>query len=82
MFVRERLDVSAGVKTPLAEYAAHHTGLRVLGGCFMEIAQAMATVHGADAQRFITQVVEDLKASGFVARALAANAQTDAVVPP
>jgi polar amino acid transport system substrate-binding protein len=82
LFLRERYDVAAGVKASLAEYAAAHPDLRLLPGRFMVIEQAMVTVHGEPVRTYLAALVEELKASGFVAEHLAATGQTDAIVAP
>ena len=82
LFVRERYDVAAGVKASLAEYATTRSGLRLLPGRFMVIEQAMVTIHGEPARTYLAALIEELKASGFVARELAATGQTDATVAP
>jgi polar amino acid transport system substrate-binding protein len=82
LFLREKIDVAAGVKASLAEYVAKHDGVRLLPGRFMVIEQAMVTVHGPDAVREISALIEELKSSGFVARGLEQSGQTDAVVAP
>jgi polar amino acid transport system substrate-binding protein len=81
-FVREHLDVAAGVKASLLDYAKGNAALRVLEGRFMVIEQAMVTVHGPQALATIAALIEELKASGFVARELAATGQTEATVAP
>jgi polar amino acid transport system substrate-binding protein len=70
------------VKASLAEYAAEHPGLRLLPGRFMVIEQAMVTRHGEAARSYLAALIEELKASGFVAHHLAATGQTDAIVAP
>jgi polar amino acid transport system substrate-binding protein len=81
-FMREGLDVAAGVKASLLDYANGKSALRVLDGRFMVIEQAMVTVHGPQALATIAALIEELKASGFVARELAATGQTEATVAP
>jgi polar amino acid transport system substrate-binding protein len=81
-FMRERLDVAAGVKASLLDYAGGNAALRVLEGRFMVIEQAMVTVHGPQALATIAALIEELKASGFIARELAATGQTEATVAP
>jgi polar amino acid transport system substrate-binding protein len=81
-FLRDSHDVAAGVKASLAEYAGKHSGLRLLEGRFMVIEQAMATVRGPVARSYIAALIEELKASGFVAKHLAETGQNDAVVAP
>ena len=52
-------------------------------GRFMAINQAMATPKGRElGARFLRAFVEEMKASGFVAKALAASGQADAAVAP
>jgi polar amino acid transport system substrate-binding protein len=82
VFMRGGFDVAAGVKASLADYAATHTGVRLLDGRFMVIEQAMVTIHGPNAVRAISALIEELKSSGFVADELAKTAQGDAVVAP
>jgi polar amino acid transport system substrate-binding protein len=52
-------------------------------GRFMAIEQAMGTPKGRDAgAAFLKAFVEEMKASGFVADALARSQQKDAAVAP
>jgi len=80
-FLRDRLEAAAGVRQPLAVFAGDHPGLRMLPGSFMAIHQAMAVSkgRGADA-RDLNPFIEELKASGWIARELAASGQADAAV--
>jgi len=56
---------------------------RVIPGRFMVIEQAMGTPRGADASvRYLREFIEEMKASGFVAKALKASDQPDAAVAP
>lgn len=78
-----RVDAVASIKQALLTYAGVHAGLRVLPGRFMAINQAMATPKGRElGARFLRAFVEEMKASGFVAKALAASGQPDAAVAP
>ena len=72
-FVEQKADVAAGVKQQLEADARRIGGLRLLGGRFMVIQQAMGTPkgRGAAAAEALAQFVEEMKASGFVAAALA-----------
>ncbi len=77
------LDAAAGVKAPLAAYAAAHPEFHVLPGRFMAIEQAVGTPRGrAAGAAYLRTFVEEMKASGFVARALAESGQADAMVAP
>ena len=49
MFLHDRLEVAAGVRTPLERFASANPGLRVIDGRFMSIEQAMATPKGRSA---------------------------------
>jgi polar amino acid transport system substrate-binding protein len=87
LFRKDGLDAAAGVKQPLAEYAGKHPDVRVMDGRFMEIRQAMGTprvrLAGSEAvPRYLRAFVEEMKASGFVAQALARSNQPDAAVAP
>jgi polar amino acid transport system substrate-binding protein len=81
MFIKDRLEVAAGVKQPLVAYARQNPGVRVMEGRFMAIEQAMGTPQGRPAgAQFLHSFVEEMKASGFVADALKRSNQPDAVV--
>ena len=83
MFERDALEVAAGVKSPLLRYAQSHPGLRVMEGRFMAIEQAMGVPKGRTlAVEYLGALLEELKASGFVADALARSGQHDALVAP
>jgi polar amino acid transport system substrate-binding protein len=83
MFEREGLEACAGVKSPLSRYASTRPQLRVMDGRFMVIEQAVGTPKGrAAANAYLRDVVEELKASGFVAEGLARSGQRDALVAP
>jgi polar amino acid transport system substrate-binding protein len=82
-FVNERLDVLAGVKPVVVEYARTHPGYRVLPGRFMVIEQAMALPRGRPlAARYLREFLDELKASGFVAASLRKSGQREAMVAP
>ncbi len=81
MFERDKLEACAGVKSPLLRYASTRPHLRVMDGRFMVIEQAVGTPKGrAAANAYLRDVVEELKASGFVAAGLARSGQRDALV--
>ena len=83
-FVAERADVAAGVKQQLETDAKRIGGLRLLPGHFMVIQQAMGLPkgRGAVAAAFLAAFVEETKASGFVAAALARHGIEGASVAP
>jgi polar amino acid transport system substrate-binding protein len=83
MFVRDGLEAAGGVGQPINAFAQAHPDTRVIPGRFMAIEQAMGTVKGRDAGiAYLRTFIEEMKASGFVARALAASGQGDATVAP
>ena len=83
MFVRDGLEAAGGVGQPINAFAQAHPDTRVIPGRFMAIEQAMGTVKGRDAGiAYLRTFIEEMKVSGFVARALAASGQGDATVAP
>ena len=83
LFAKDRLDVAAGVKQPLVDYAAKHPEVRLLPGRFMVIEQAMATPRGRPtAAKYLADFIDEMKASGFVADSLQRSGQQDAAVAP
>lgn len=72
-FLQQQADVAAGVKQQLQADAQRLGGMRLLPGRFMLIQQAMGTPksRGAEAAVVLATFVEEMKASGFVADALA-----------
>lgn len=71
-FLAQGCEVAAGVRQQLVADAARIPGLRLLPGHFMVIRQAMGVPcnRGAAATDCLSQFVEAMKASGFVAQAL------------
>src|SRR5438309_1204603 len=76
-------ELATGVKQPMVAFAKAHPDLRLLPGRFMAIEQAMGAPKGRDAGvRYLREFVEEMKASGLVAKALEVSGQHDAVVAP
>ncbi len=84
VFIEQGLEVAAGVKQQLEADLLRLPGHRLLPGRFMVIQQAMGTPksRGNEAAEFLTQFVEDMKASGFVAQALQRHGIQGASVAP
>jgi polar amino acid transport system substrate-binding protein len=83
MFVRDGLEAAGGVRQPINTFAQAHPDTRIIPGRFMAIEQAMGTVKGREAgAAYLRTFIEEMKVSGFVARALAASGQGDAAVAP
>jgi polar amino acid transport system substrate-binding protein len=82
-FMRDRLDAAANVKQPLVAFARANPEFRVIPGRFMVIEQAVGIPQARQAALpWLRAFVEEMKASGFVARSLAASGQSDAEVAP
>jgi polar amino acid transport system substrate-binding protein len=82
-FMRQNLEVAAGVKQQLEMDAKRVPGLRLLDGRFMVINQAIGTPRGREAgAQYLREFVEEMKASGFVAQALARHNIEGAAVAP
>jgi len=83
VFLAENLDVAAGVKQQLQADARRVGGVRLLPGRFMVIEQAMGVPKGRlAAQAWLSGFIEEMKASGFVAEALARHGIEGAAVAP
>jgi polar amino acid transport system substrate-binding protein len=84
VFVDENLEAAAGVREPMTEFVAAHPAYRLVEGRFMEIPQAVGTAKAkrAETVEFLRAVIEELKASGFIADALRRSGQTAPVAPP
>lgn len=83
-FLDQNLEVAAGVKQQLEADAREAHGLRLLDERFMVIRQAMGVPksRGAAAAQALHAFVEEAKASGFVAEALARHGIVGASVAP
>ena len=84
LFNQDNLEVVAGVRGWLDDYAAANPGYRVMDGRFQEIRQAMGMPKGRSAATlaYLRAFVEEMKASGFVADALKRSGRADAAVAP
>ena len=83
-FMAQGHDVAAGVKQQLQADALHLPNLRLLPGRFMVIQQAMGLPksRGPEAAGALSQFVEQMKASGFVAQSLKRHGIQGAAVAP
>lgn len=81
-FLAQNLAVAAGVKQQLEKDAAQAGGVRILGQRFMVIRQAMGVpkAKGDEAAQYLAAFVEEMKASGFIAAALARHQIEGALV--
>ena len=78
------LDAAAGIREPMAQFVATHPGFRLIQERFMQIRQAVGTVTSKrpETMQFLHSLIEELKASGFVADSLRRSGQSAAVAPP
>ena len=85
--LKENYEVSAGVKQALENDARRIPGVRLLPGRFMVINQAMASqrvegTRNVAGARYLREFIEEMKASGFIAKAIERHQQPSAVVAP
>lgn len=83
-FRADGLDVAAGIRQPLTAYVTAHPDLRLIDGRFMQIRQAVGTTRTRrpETVRYLAGVVEELRATGFVAAALRRSGQSETLVAP
>lgn len=81
VFRDQGLEVGAGIRGPVMEFAARHPGLRVLDEAFMQIRQSIASRRDRMPQTlaWLAQTMAELVRDGFVADALARSGQAGAV---
>ena len=73
VFREQELDVAAGIREPMTAFAAGNADVRLIDERFMEIRQAVGTTKSRrpETVRFLSEVVDELRATGFIARSLA-----------
>jgi len=82
-FVADRLDALAGLKPRLVADNENLPGSRLLDGRFTAVQQAAGMPKGrAAASRYLRDYIEDVKASGFVARTIEKNRVRGLTVAP
>ncbi|MFG1627214.1 transporter substrate-binding domain-containing protein [Kribbella sp. NPDC049227] len=84
VFLAEGLEAAAGIRQPLARFVAATPDVRLIDQRFMEIRQAVGTTKDRrpETVAFLHDLVEELKADGFVADSLLRSGQPDASVAP
>ncbi len=75
-------DVAAGIRQVLDGFAQRHSGLRVMPGHIAKIDQSICLAKGNPGSFYVDLFVGEMKASGFIAKALAASGQSATVPPP
>jgi len=82
LFKQDGLEAVAGVKQAVVRFVDATPAARLLPGRFMEIQQAMCLPKGrAAGAAYLSAFVEEMKASGFVARAITHAGQEATVAP-
>jgi polar amino acid transport system substrate-binding protein len=83
LFVAEKLDALAGLKPRLVKDADNLPGSRILEGRFTAVQQAIGTPKGrAAGAKYLREFVEDVKATGLVARTIEKNGVRGLTVAP
>jgi polar amino acid transport system substrate-binding protein len=84
VFREHGLEAAAGIRQVVGHFVAGHPGFRMIGERFMQIRQAVGTTRtrAPGTVRFLAGVIEDLKASGFIADALRRSGQDSTLVAP
>jgi polar amino acid transport system substrate-binding protein len=83
LWTKGELDCIAGVKPQLEGAARRVPGMRMLPGRFMAINQAMGTPRGREAgAKYLRDFVEEMKRSGFIAKAFARHRIEGASIAP
>lgn len=83
LYFAEKLDALSGLKPSLVELADRQPGSRVLDGRFTVVQQAVGTPKGREtAAKYLREFVEDVKASGLVAKAIEKNGIRGVSVAP
>jgi polar amino acid transport system substrate-binding protein len=84
LFVAEKLEALAGLRPRLLTDVARLPGARVLDGQFTAVQQAIGTPRAREAgAAYLRSFVEEVKATGLVAEAIARNGvQGVSVAPP
>lgn len=83
-FVTDGLEAGAGIRSPATAFASGRPGLRVLEPAFMQIQQAacLPRRRPPEALAYLHELVEELRANGFVAESLRRSRRDDATVAP
>ncbi|MBM7784143.1 polar amino acid transport system substrate-binding protein [Tenggerimyces flavus] len=82
-FVTQGLEAAAGIRQPLTAFVAEHPEVRLIDEPFMQIKQAVGTTKDKSPAtlQFLHDLVEELKANGFVADSLRRAHQSATVAP-
>ena len=83
IFVKDKLEILAGLKPRLLDDAKTLPGSRILDGRFTVVQQSVGTPQGRPtAAKYLGEFAKDIKASGLVAQAIARHAVRGVTVAP
>jgi len=83
IFVKDKLEILAGLKPRLLDDAKTLPGSRILDGRFTVVQQSVGTPQGRPtAAKYLGEFAKDIKASGFIAQAIARHAVRGVTVAP
>jgi polar amino acid transport system substrate-binding protein len=83
LFFADKLEALAGLRPLLVDVAASHPGTRILDGRFTVVQQAVGAVKGRDTStKYLRDFIEDVRASGFVAKTIEKNGIRGVSVAP
>jgi polar amino acid transport system substrate-binding protein len=83
LFLKDKLEVVAGVRQQLEAFVRDRANFRIMDGAFMEIRQAMGVPKGRTAAaHYLAGFIEEMKTSGFIADALKRSKQSAKVPGP
>jgi polar amino acid transport system substrate-binding protein len=83
IFVKDKLEVLAGLKPRLLDDVKTLPGSRILDGRFTVVQQSVGTPQGRPAAaKYLGEFAKDIKASGLVAQAIARHAVRGVAVAP
>ena len=84
VFRAEGLEVAAGIRQPITQYVAENRDVRLIDERFMQIQQAVGTTKdkGEETVAYLSDLIDELKSSGFVAASLTAAGQSSTLVAP
>lgn len=76
------LEVGAGIRQPVEAFVERTPGQRIVEPAFMQIRQAVGVPvsRRSESVAFLTETVEDLRASGFIAASLIASGQPETLM--
>lgn len=82
IFREHNLEVGAGIRQPVTDFVATHPEYRMLPERFMQIQQAVAVSRSSSAETvaFVSEFVNELKTSGFIAESLLRSGQDAGLV--